>query len=209
MLKNSAIEFKGNKEGIVIYFDKNVDYIHLKEQLINRLEGAKKFFKGAKVASFQGRAFTEDEETELRGIINNQYGMILLERSEDNIDLETKKIFMGIEEGNTKFIRTTIRSGQKIEFNGNVVIIGDVNPGAEIVAEGNILVMGSMRGLAHAGSSGNEKAFVAAFCLQPKQLRIGDKIARSPDHDYIKPNVPELAKIKEGNLVIEPYLPKK
>ena len=41
-----------------------------------------------------------------------------------------------IEEGLTKFVYSTIRSGMKIQYNGNLVIIGDVNPGAGLLLQG-------------------------------------------------------------------------
>ncbi len=72
----------------------------------------------------------------------------------------------------TKFINTTIRSGQVIEYDGNIVIIGDVNPGALIKAKGNIIILGTMRGVAHAGVDGNHDAIVAAYNLQPTQLEL-------------------------------------
>ena len=100
----------------------------------------------------------------------------------------------------------TIRSGQNINYKGNVVVLGDVNPGAQITAYGNIVVMGSLRGVAHAGSNGNRDAYVAAFYLDPTQLRISDIITRAPDGYYEKPKVPELARIKGDMVYIEPYL---
>ncbi|WP_129596864.1 septum site-determining protein MinC [Anaerophilus nitritogenes] len=211
MYEGNYVAFKGSKEGIIIYFKKDADYTKVKDQLIKKLESAKKFFKGAKVISIQGKVLTEDEKKEIKEIIHSRYGMIVVEKEQTNIkNIKTsKKVFEGIEEGNTKFIRATIRSGQRIRFSGNLVIIGDVNPGAEIIAEGNIMVMGSLRGVAHAGISGNERAFVAAYSLQPTQLRISKKIARSPDHEKVKPMGPELAMIKNGGVVIEPYLPNK
>jgi septum site-determining protein MinC len=119
------------------------------------------------------------------------------------------QFFDGIEEGMSRFVRGTIRSGQRIFYEGNVAIIGDVNPGGEIIAGGNILIMGTMRGMAHAGATGNHKAVVVAFSLQPTQVRIAEIIARPPEGEIIKPEYPEIAYIKDGNLVIEPYLPGK
>lgn len=212
MYEEKCVAFKGSKEGISIYFNRECEYVKLRQQLIMKLEGAKCFFNGAKVISIQGKLLTEEEKDEIKEIIHSRFGMIMVEKDEEIKKKEmqaSKRIFKGIEEGDTKFIRATIRSGQRIKFKGNMVIIGDVNPGGEVVAEGNILVMGALRGLAHAGSSGNEKAFVAAFSLQPTQLRIADVIGRSPDNEPIKPMGPELALIKKGAVVIEPYLPNK
>ncbi len=106
---------------------------------------------------------------------------------------------------NTILIQRTVRSGQSIRFDGNVVVMGDVNPGSEIVASGNIVVMGALRGVVHAGALGDERATVAAFKLQPTQLRIANHITRAPDGDYLTPEYPEIARIKEGVVVIEVY----
>lgn len=106
---------------------------------------------------------------------------------------------------NTILIKRTIRSGQSIQFDGNVVVLGDVNPGAEIIASGNIVVMGALRGVIHAGATGNEEATVAAFKLQPTQLRIANHITRAPDGEYMAPNHPEIARIRDGVVVIELY----
>jgi septum site-determining protein MinC len=107
---------------------------------------------------------------------------------------------------NTSLQRRTLRSGQRIQYDGNVVIIGDVNPGAEITASGDILVFGSFRGVAHAGATGDENAVVAALKLQPTQLRIGNYISRAPDERTKPPNKPEIARIRAGNIEIESFL---
>lgn len=76
----------------------------------------------------------------------------------------------------TKFYKGSIRSGQRLEFEGSIVIIGDVNDGAEVIAEDNIAVVGSLRGMAHAGAKGNEKAIIAANIILSPQIRISSKI---------------------------------
>lgn len=103
----------------------------------------------------------------------------------------------------TVLICRNIRSGQKFLSRGNVVVVGDVNPGAEVIAGGNILVMGSLRGMAHAGAFGDEKAIVSAYRLNPTQLRIANHITRPPDGETIIVNNPELARIRAGKVVIE------
>ena len=113
-----------------------------------------------------------------------------------------------VEEGITKFVYGTLRSGQEVSFNGNIVVIGDVNPGALLRAKGNIVVLGSLRGVAQAGIGGNKYAVVAAYSLLPTQLRIAEMIVRPPDDD-MQYKLPEIAKIVDGRVVIEPYLPNK
>lgn len=76
----------------------------------------------------------------------------------------------------TLLLRKTLRSGQKVIFAGNVVVMGDVNPGAEIEAEGDVVVLGTLRGLAHAGCSGKSDASVMALVMQPTQLRVGEEL---------------------------------
>ncbi len=110
-------------------------------------------------------------------------------------------------EEKTLLVKRTLRSGQRVYYDGNVVVLGDVNPGAEVVASGDIIVMGSLRGVAHAGATGYERAIVAAFRLQPTQLRIAGYISRPPDEDTSPPTEPEMARVKHGMVVIDPYLP--
>lgn len=107
----------------------------------------------------------------------------------------------------TLLVRRTLRSGQRVRFNGNVVVLGDVNPGAEIVASGDIVVMGTLRGVAHAGATGSAEAVVVAFRLQPVQLRVGTVIGRAPDGQVARPDAPEVARLRDGALVIERFLP--
>ena len=80
-----------------------------------------------------------------------------------------------------QFYRGTLRSGQKIEVDGSLVVLGDVNPGAQIIAGGNIVVLGCLKGTAYAGYPDNKSTFVAALLMEPMQIQIGSCIARSPD----------------------------
>lgn len=106
----------------------------------------------------------------------------------------------------TMLVQRSLRSGQNVNFDGNVVVLGDVNPGAEIIASGHILVMGALRGLVHAGATGEDAATVTALTLAPTQLRIASHITRPPDggaDDTNKP--PETARIRDDAVIIEPY----
>ncbi len=106
----------------------------------------------------------------------------------------------------TVLICQNLRSGQTISHSGNVVLIGDVNPGAEVIAAGSIIVMGALRGVAHAGAGGDREAVVAALKLQPTQLRIADHITRSPEETgQVYSEEPEIARIREGKVVIEKF----
>ncbi|MCM1339218.1 MAG: hypothetical protein NC191_06070 [Muribaculaceae bacterium] len=109
----------------------------------------------------------------------------------------------------TLYLRKTIRSGQSISSDGNIIVIGDVNPGAEIIAKGDITVWGILGGIAHAGSDGNNFARIRALKLNPVQIRIGEVFARRPDTvnmPYIQKSseyVPEEAFTYKGSIVIK------
>ena len=99
----------------------------------------------------------------------------------------------------------TVRSGDKISSNGNLCIIGDVNPGAMVSAKKNIYVWGKLLGIALAGDEGDNNAFIAALYLNPLQLRISDVIAIGPK-DKPKNYYPEIAVIDNQTINIKPYI---
>ncbi|MDH4135823.1 MAG: septum site-determining protein MinC [Anaerolineae bacterium] len=102
-------------------------------------------------------------------------------------------------------VRRTLRSGQVIQHPGHVVVIGDVNPGAEIIAGGDVMVWGKLRGIVHAGATGDDGAVVCALSLAPLQLRIGNHIARAPEGREGLPERPEMASVQDGEIVAEPW----
>ncbi|HTD36791.1 MAG TPA: septum site-determining protein MinC [Candidatus Limnocylindrales bacterium] len=103
----------------------------------------------------------------------------------------------------TLYHRGTLRGGQALHNLGNLVVIGDVNPGAELVASGDIVVFGALRGVAHAGAQGDRSARVIALELAPTQLRIATLIATSDAG--AKPRGPEHASIADERIVVVPF----
>tara|TARA_B100001250_G_scaffold143923_1_gene123196 strand:- start:110 stop:757 length:648 start_codon:yes stop_codon:yes gene_type:complete len=103
----------------------------------------------------------------------------------------------------TNFHQGTVRSGEYLESSGDLVILGDVNPGAKVSAVGNIIIWGRLLGIAHAGSEGNSKATISALQLRPVQLRIAKKVARGPKE---KPQLglAEQARIDSEEIIISP-----
>lgn len=203
---DDKIQIKGNKDGLyaVISMNKFRDFDDMLEALMEKLERGKKFYKGATLRiTTELKYINERDLRRLKDTLFDEFMIkdCILEDKEE----KTSKVFSGIYEGRTKFLRKTVRSGQSINYSGNVVIIGDVNPGAEVFAGGNIVVLGALKGHAHAGFGGNDKAIIAAFSLQPEILQIADIMTRSPD-DGIKPQFPEVAKVKDDNIIVEPYL---
>jgi septum site-determining protein MinC len=109
------------------------------------------------------------------------------------------------ESDDTLFLRRTVRSGQAIHHHSNVVVMGDINPGAEIVAGGDIMVWGVLRGMVHAGYPENEHAVVSALQLAPVQLRIAHLLSRPPEGFEAQPS-PEVASIQQGQIVVETWV---
>ncbi|MGL4848375.1 MAG: septum site-determining protein MinC [Clostridium sp.] len=207
-----GIVIKGNGKGLIADIDMNVykDYNEMFNDLMEKLAKGKKFYTGISLAiSIDLNMITEKEIIHLQEKLKEEIGIseVILNTKEENVSEEKNKVFSGIYEGKTKFLRRTVRGGQCISYNGNVVIIGDINSGAEVKATGNIIVLGSIKGTVFAGANGNDKAIIAAFSLQPEILKIANRIAMSPDSE--KPTYPEVAKIKDGMITVEPYLENK
>jgi septum site-determining protein MinC len=213
---NDGILIKGNKDGIntTINMNKFACFEDMLQLLIKKLSKGKHFYKGTTlILSMDLKSINKKEVETLKETLLTEIELkdIVLEDIEKEAEKETEKetrVFSGVNEGKTKFIRKTVRGGQSIRYQGNIVIIGDINSGAEVYATGNVIVLGRIRGKVSAGTNGNSKAVIAAFLLQPEILTIASVIAMSPD-DVEKPSYPELAKIKDGAIIVEPYLPNK
>lgn len=104
----------------------------------------------------------------------------------------------------TVIIARTVRSGARIEATGSVVVLADVNSGAEIIANDDIIVLGTLRGVAHAGASGNESAIIWAERIMSPQLRIGGALARASGEES-QATGPEVAHLKGGAILVRPW----
>lgn len=227
-MENNGVIIKGNKEGLnaLVDIEKFTGFNDMLLVLIEKLSRGKKFYKDSKLYITINTSLLSNTEIEnLKSVILEKISVkeIIIEdpvhhSKENNTDTDeikakeesekAVKIFSGVYEGRTKFLRKTVRGGQCIHFPGNIVIIGDINSGAEVYAGGNIIVLGSIKGNVFAGNNGNKKAIIAAFSMEPEILKIGDIITISPD-DYQKPKYPEVARIKDGSIIVEPYLTNK
>lgn len=102
--------------------------------------------------------------------------------------------------------RGTLRSGDHLQVEGSLLVLGDVNPGARVSAGGDVRVWGRLRGIAHAGQAGNAAARIVALQLRPLQLRIADAVARGPE-DLPPPGFSEEALLLDGAIAIRPAEP--
>ncbi len=211
-MKEDKIQIKGNKDGIsaVVDLEKFSGFDEAADELIKILSIRKGFYKNSIIKVIINLNKINDSNiTKLKDELFDKIHIRDCIFEDINIKTEEdSKIFNGIYEGKTKFIRKTVRGGQSISYPGNIVIIGDINSGAEVTANGNIIVLGSIKGHVRAGVGGNNKSIIAAFMLQPELLQIADMITRAPD-DEGKPSYPEVAKVRDGIIVVEPYLPNK
>lgn len=193
-----TVTFKMNKSGLGIILDDSPDFPAVKRSLMKKLTESEEFFQGAKMkVIIKGRELEKEEFEELKELIFEKTGFE--DVSEDIVTFDWSKNTV---EGNTKFFRGTMRCGNSIWFKGNVVVMGDVNPGAEIIATGNILITGVLKGVVHAGSKGNRNAIVSAQGIYPTQLRIADLITISPKEKAQKLSHFETAYIKDDNIYI-------
>ncbi|MFN8671383.1 MAG: septum site-determining protein MinC [Candidatus Sericytochromatia bacterium] len=106
--------------------------------------------------------------------------------------------------GNATYLKQTLRSGQTVRFDGNVIVYGDTNPGSEIIASGDIIVIGTLRGIAHAGAKGDENCQIVSTNLKATQLRIGSVIGVAGDDKGSSTPVPECATVVDGKIYISP-----
>lgn len=214
-MMDERIIIKGNKSGLIaeINMHKFSDFAEMLDLLIARLSRGKRFYRKSTLTINTSLNLINDKDIEhLKKVLFEEIEIEDIIWQDDNAKEKEKekekKTFSGVYEGKTKFLRKTVRGGQSIRYNGNIVIIGDINSGAEVTAAGNIIVLGAIKGNVSAGANGNTKAIIAAFSLQPEILKISNIVTLSPD-DSEEPEYPEVAKVKDGAIIVEPYLPNK
>lgn len=174
-MRNDGVRIKGKKDGLIaeVDSDKFGSFEDILETLTLKLSKGKKFYKGTslcistKLSNFNEREILKLKDTLIQKI---EVKEVIFEDSElQKAEIEEGvKGFSGVHEGRTKFIRKTIRSGQHINYQGNIVIIGDINSGAEVYATGNIIVLGNIKGNVFAGTTG--KTFPFIYFLTPHIL---------------------------------------
>jgi septum site-determining protein MinC len=203
------VTLKGTKDGVRVILDTAVPFNVIFDEIIKKFESASSFFsKGKCTISFENRHISDADRLKLEQKISEALTDCEFSVTYDEDKAAAVKMFTDIKEGYTKFYEGTVRSGRLLQSEGNLVVLGDINPGAEVVAAGNIVVMGSVRGIVHAGCTGNREAFIVALNLSPTQVRIADIITRPPDDDKRKNIVPEKAYIRDETIYIEEYFTK-
>ena len=175
-LKN-CVSINLKKDEILIKLSDEATQDEIVENLRRKLTELKKLYKEEKTPiTVIGKVLKNKEIDEIQEVIKDKIDVEINFDTPKTLGLHSiKKTFkkdIGISE--TKFHRGSLRSGQKIETEGSVVILGDVNSGAEVIASENIVVLGALRGLAHAGAKGNKQAIISAGLLDVVQIRIAN-----------------------------------
>ena len=175
---SNHVIIKGKNDRLVIALDPDISFLDICDILKTKILEARNFIGNSRMAiEFSGRTLTNEEENILIGIITDNSNIVISyifskrEDSDEEIDLEHLNPL--IEEGKTHFYRGTLRSGSKIESDGNIVVLGDVNPSSIIKARGNVIVLGHLNGTVYAGLGGDDRAFIGAIYFNPIQLTIG------------------------------------
>ena len=223
----SIVTFKGTRDGLAVTLGEGAwhDVLNELTTQLNR-PSAQSFFQGARVFLETGERALDVLQIEELIALLAQHQMVLTAvngetRTQEAFDQarapmpappealaeesgEPPMPIAAPNETHALLVQRTVRSGQNIKYAGTIVVVGDVNPGAQIVAEGDVIVWGKLRGVVHAGAAGDEDAMVGALILAPTQLRIGKQIARAPDDKRAR-HFPEVARVREGHIIVEPW----
>lgn len=205
----NLVTFKGCNKGLEIYInnDPEVKFDDIVKDLEKRLDNIKYVYNDIRCGIvLKGRKLSKQEEQKIVTTLRkNMYISIDYINTDDfYFDGVIKTDDPKKDYAHTMYYHGTLRSGQSLECDSSLVIFGDVNPGSEVVAGGNLIVMGSLRGVVQAGQRSND-AYIVAFDMNPKQLRIGDHIARAADDgDDERIKKPHKAYIEDDQICIEP-----
>ena len=164
---------------VVIKIRSDASYSDIISQIRKKVVQLKKIYKDEKTPILvTGKVLKNKEIDEIEKLIQEQLNVDVDFDMPKELGLSTitKTFVQEVSNSETKFHRGSIRSGQRIEEEGSIVILGDVNSGAEVIAADNIVVLGNLRGLAHAGAKGNRKAIIAAGKLDTVQIRIANVV---------------------------------
>ena len=195
------------KDQVIIKIDENAEQRDIIANLKKKMIELKNLYKDDKTPILvNGKVLKNKEMEEIQSLIKRFLDVQIEFESPKVLGLHgiKRSFYKEIATSETKFHKGSLRSGQKIEFEGSLVIIGDVNPGAEVIAGENIIVLGALRGLAHAGAKGNRDAIIEAVEIESMQLRIADVIKEIEKNESEIKTIKTSAYVKEdGEMVLE------
>lgn len=209
-MNKEAVMLKGNKAGIRIVLDDQLSFEKLIGEVIRKFQDNTEFLGDNQVVvAFDGRELSEEEESVLIRTIQENSKLKIVCVIDEDAERESlyehslQEHLMSIHNNSGQFFKGSLRSGQVMEFETSIVILGDVNAGAQVVSTGNIVILGKLNGTVYAGASGKEDAFIVASRMNPIQVRISDVIARADDDKENISNVPQIAYLRDGAIYID------
>lgn len=208
-----VVTLKVKRDRIKIYLNPEADFSEIKSDLLDKMTELKSFIGEIKVAvEFVEREISEEEEDELLKIIRENSDMEITYVFSNGEDPKMKAVFDSLKgEGKVKFYKGILRSGNLLEYDGSIIIFGDVNPGGIVKAGESVIVLGHLNGTVYAGTQSGKNSFIGALYMNPIQLKIGDYIARNPNpqmenNKKIKKDGKfEIAYVNKENIFIENY----
>lgn len=184
MKKWQNVTIKGTKDGLTLHLNNDCSFDELKKELDEKLSTGLLTNEDHALIPVKletgYRYLTDTQQDELKELVRKKKHLVVEEINSQVITKEEAEKQQ--EENGIVTIAKIVRSGQVVEVAGNLLLIGDVNPGGTVKAGGNIFVMGALKGIAHAGCNGNDQAVIAASRMKPSQLRISDCLNRAPDN---------------------------
>lgn len=174
---NNCVNINLKQDYNIIKISEEATQEQIVESLLEKLPELKNLYQDKKTPiKVVGKILKNKEIEEIQKLIKNYIDVEVKFDMPQTLGLSgiTRAFEKEIDFSETKFYKGSLRSGQKIEIEGSIIILGDVNSGAEVVASENIVVLGNLRGLAHAGAKGNQKAIISAGCLETVQIRIAN-----------------------------------
>lgn len=176
---NNYINISIKKNQVIIKIDENAEQKEIISSLKKKMIELKNLYQEDKTPILiTGKILKNKEMDEIQSLIKKFIDVPIDFDSPKVLGLHgiKKTFYKEVATSETKFHKGSLRSGQRIEFEGSLVIIGDVNAGAEVIAGENIVVLGTLRGLAHAGAKGNKDAVIEAVDIEAVQIRIANKV---------------------------------
>ena len=173
----NSISISIKKNQVIIKIEDNAEQREIISDLKKKMIELKNLYKDDRTPILiTGKILKNREMDEIQNVIKRFLNVQIEFDSPKVLGLHGIKetFYKEVATSETKFHKGSLRSGQRLEFEGSIVIIGDVNAGAEVVASENIVVLGILRGLAHAGAKGNKDAFIEASEIEAVQIRIAD-----------------------------------
>jgi len=199
----NRVIIKGVKEGLVFLLDDTCPFSDVLDELTHKLEKTHRNILAGPIIPVQiktGQRRLGDSETEqLRSVIGRIGNLHIVSIESERGDDKPA----GGRRAPVTVMRGIVRSGQTIRHDGNLLYLGDVNPGGTILCTGDIFVLGALRGVAHAGVNGDETSVIAAAYMRPTQLRIAGVISRPPDEWGVGETYMEFAYIQDGKMEID------